>query len=334
MPTYLHRWIHVLSLVRADLALVAVSNSWLMVFLARYVEPGARVNPSLSAMPLPVALGVVAVVAAGLFAYGAAINDGLDSRHDSAFWPRRPIPAGRMTGSWALVVAIMGLLSALAAAVCLGKASSFLCVVAAAAILFYNTAGKFVPAVGIVLVGLIHALNMWIVNPRLGFAWPIWLNMTHVIAAGAIAHRLESKRPRLRAGQVAGLWAGWSFWTMALVASMGWRGALLIPAYPKIGYGPVVVAVLFVAVAAVMLRRRMRPLRSRREAGAGFRRLSLQWLILYDASWLAGGGLHTPAAVLVGLFVVLVACIAGLELLDQCSDQPVKYGVEPVRSYG
>ena len=234
MPPRPRQSAYVLSLVRLDLAIVAVSNSWLMIYLAKHAEPGSRINAALEAMSLPVAMLIGGIMAAGLFVYGATLNDRLDHRHDSAFWPRRPIPSGGITGSHAFVVSVSCLLVALGAAVCLGRASAFLCLITAAAILFYNVAGKFFPALGIVSMGLIYAINMWIANPNLGFAWPIWLNMTHVMACSAVAYRLESKRPHLRAEQISRLWAGWAFWTMAVVASMSWRNALLIPRYPGI----------------------------------------------------------------------------------------------------
>ena len=83
-----------------------------------------------------------------------------------------------------------------------------------------------------------------------------------------------------------------------------------------------------------MLRRRMRPLRSRRAAGAAFRRLSLQWLILYDSCWLLAGGFYSQAAVHLGLFGVSLTVIALLEVLDHLSAPPLTYSLEPLRPHG
>ena len=151
------------------------------------------------------------MVAASLHTFSACLNDALDVRRDRAFWPRRPIPSGQVAWSRAVVLALMGLLIALASAVGLSEASSLMCLLTAAAILFYNAAGKFVPAVGIVTVGLVHALNMLIPNPRAEFLWPLWLTMTHVTACGAIAYWLEGKRPALKPAQTTWLWAAWAF---------------------------------------------------------------------------------------------------------------------------
>ncbi|MCZ6493698.1 MAG: hypothetical protein O6933_06420, partial [Planctomycetota bacterium] len=80
-------------LTRLTMAFGAVSDVWFVILLS-----GAQGSEVLAVGDAPrhlaAALLAGAVVAIGLFAYGASLNDVLDVRHDSTFSPHRPIPAG------------------------------------------------------------------------------------------------------------------------------------------------------------------------------------------------------------------------------------------------
>ena len=88
----------------SELVGLAVSDVWFVILFtqARPEYAGVPVH-EMGTFSALLAGGVVAV---GLFAYGAALNDVLDARHDSAFSPDRPIPAGRIRIGQAIVVTV------------------------------------------------------------------------------------------------------------------------------------------------------------------------------------------------------------------------------------
>ena len=183
------RLVTTLELTRLSTAFGAVSNIWFVILLTQGTSDYVYV-PSYG-MPTLAALAVGALVALGLFAYGAALNDVLDVRHDSTFSPQRPIPAGRIKFGQAIVVAIGSLIVAVLAANALETWALWITLVTASGILFYNAAGKYVPAVGFVSIGLIAAAQMFIANHQLTFVVPVWLVFTQAIGLNVTIHYLE-----------------------------------------------------------------------------------------------------------------------------------------------
>src|SRR5689334_9902505 len=102
----LRQILSLMQLTRIALALAVISNSWLMIFLAFHIEPASGRTREMETLPLAMALALGAVVAVGLHVYGVALNDVLDARHDRLFSPQRPIPAGRVRRTIAVVVAV------------------------------------------------------------------------------------------------------------------------------------------------------------------------------------------------------------------------------------
>jgi 4-hydroxybenzoate polyprenyltransferase len=295
-------------LIRFEMLAAGVSHVWLMIFLGRALEPTARTNPALLEWPLLWLLVLAAVIGIGLAGLGIALNDALDARHDRAFAPQRPIPAGRVSQRAALGIALVHLLLAVAAAVPLGGQSTLLTLATAGAIVFYNLTGRFLPAIGIVMMGLVQALVMTIPNPRLAFAWPLVLAMTHVIGCEAARYHLAGKRPRLSSVSAAWLTVGWFFWSLLLVAWMTARGGLglsgLAPSQQiALAISPFAAMAAFVAVLRWLTRGMGRQASGRELAGV-ISRVGMLWLIVYDAAWLAAAGLGGPALLLVGLLAV------------------------------
>jgi len=333
--TPLRQILSLLQLTRIALALAVVSNSWLTVFLAIHVEPPSGSNTIIESMPLAFALLLGAVVAVGLHVYGVSLNDVLDARHDRLFSPHRPIPAGRVHRTSAVVVAVVGLLAAILAAHFLGQAAILLCIIAAAGILFFNAMGKYLPAAGILALALIRVLNMLVPNAQLGFAWPIWMMMTHVLASAALGYLLEDKRPRLRGREVTLLALGWMLGTAAIVAFMTWRGTLLAYGRPFIWIGPAIAAALFFAVSwwVVVRSNKLRDggdlHGERRRLGRHYMRLSILWLIVYDAAWLFCAGLIVPGLLHLLLFVSVYAILYLMGPISAAADEPPAYRIEP-----
>ncbi len=312
----LRQILSLMQLTRIALALAVLSNSWLTIFLAIYIEPPAGSSPVIEAMPLAVALLLGAVAAVGLHVYGVSLNDVLDARHDRLFSPHRPIPAGRVRRTAAVVVAVVGLLAAILAALFLGREAILLAIVAAALILFFNAMGKYLPAAGILALALIRTLSMLVPNIRLGFAWPIWMMMTHVLASSALGHVLEDKRPRLGAREIALLAIGWTIGTVVIVIYMLWRGTILAYGRPFIWIGPAIAGAIFFAVSWLVVRHSRRlhaeggdTHGERRRLGRAYMRLSILWLIVYDAAWLFSAGLIVPGVLHLMLFISVYAIL-------------------------
>jgi 4-hydroxybenzoate polyprenyltransferase len=312
--------LNLLQLMRVELVLAAISNSWLVIFLSRGPEVELhRPSEFTDLFQVWQALPLVAIISAGLSAYGTAYNDALDARHDRTFSPDRPIPAGGINPDMAIRVALLSLLVAILGAIFLPKLSMLLCLVTAAAVLFFNMTGKFLPPVGIILFGLIWAGNMVIPNPTLGYAWPVFLTITHVIACSAVAYILEAKRPLILGPDWWGLILGWVFWALIIVGWMFWQNTLALPQHPLIWVGPAAMVGLFLLVSWLLLRRHMNSPARRRRAGARFSQVSVAWLILYNAGWLFGAGMNGPALLMIGVFIAAMLGVWALGLLSRLS---------------
>lgn len=309
----LRSWIRLVELARFELLAAGVSSVWLMTFLAHAADDPGPVRR----LGLATALLLVTVIAIGLIGSGMAFNDVLDARHDRAFAPSRPIPAGRVRVRGVMIAAVITLLCAAAAATALGTTSTLLTLLTAAGILFYNVTGRFVPAVGVVSLGLIVAMLMLIPDPKPAVAWPILLNMTHIMACATLRHWLAGKRPRLRESDGLGILAGWSFWTMVIVILM------LIPdasrlsgggAWRWMWVGPLIAVWVFIYVCWHLLHGALSPGRARRRAAGRFAALAVCWLGVYDACWLASAGLVWQALAVAGLLGVSAAAIVVMRL--------------------
>ena len=275
-------------LTRFSVALGAMADIWLVLIITRS-DNGYVMVPAFS-VPWIIAAVAGAVIALGLCGFAAALNDALDVRHDAAFHPHRPIPSGRVPVAQAAVLVIAGLLLGLAAASALGTWPVRMALLTAAAILFYNAVGKFVPAVGLVTVGLIYAAHMLIPNIELTFVLPVWLVMTHAMVCAMGIHTLENKRPRLSPRGWVGVLLGWCFWSGVLLVGPYARTGTLLPA------GMSLMDLIWPAAAvlgfAMTARWKVAGAASHASAAEKLRRYGALWECLYAAAWLAALGLH------------------------------------------
>lgn len=253
MRTWIARIIPALRLARVSVAFAAVANVWFVILWTRASanEPGtAALKPDsahargLGASPwvgsiaddstwsLVILLLGSAANALGLFAFATTFNDLLDWRRDRSTNPDRPIPAGRLSVDQAatLVAASFGV--AVLGATVLGMTSVLLTIVVGGAILFFNALGKYVPAVGLVVLGLIYAGQMVVPNLGLRFVWPVWLVMTHALAVGTIVHIVGRKTPTVSARAAITACTGWLFWTLIILGVGYWRSAPAMPVNP------------------------------------------------------------------------------------------------------
>ena len=286
MRRLLERAAPILKLSRITSAFAAIANVWFVILWVR-AHPAHEIdNPQILQSPLWLLLAGGAATALGLYAFGAGLNDVLDARRDRTLRPDRPIPSGGVGVDLALVIVLAALLMAVLGAVVFDRPGVVLTVVVAFAIVIFNAAARFVPAFGLVLLGLIYAGHMLVPDPMLRFVWPVWLVMTHAQIVGLLTHILGRKVPKLsqRALLIAGV--GWVFWSLVLLWIGAARAGVIWPDWvsPTAAIAP---AILAVAFGALTIRRIMQYGGGPRAADKIARYGSL-WLGLYGAGWLLG----------------------------------------------
>jgi len=304
-------------LTRLTIAFGAISDIWFVVLLSR-AEFGEAANEVIG-MSLPMMLLAGGIVAIGLSAYGASLNDVLDARHDTVFSPERPIPAGRVKIGQAVVVTIGALLLAILAASVFGYEALRITLVTATAILFYNAAGKYVPAVGIPTLGLVHAAHMFIPNHALGFTLPVMLVFVHTLAIGAAVHVLEDKRPRLTERSAFAIILAWLFWSAVIVAI----GLIREGRFHFVTLGPFA-PILAVAGFLAVVRWKTTGV-PRVVAAEKLKRYGAMWQSLYGAAWLLSIG-HLREALWLSTFAVAgLVAMTLIKELTGLQNRPVSY---------
>ncbi len=306
-------------LTRLTMAFGAVSDVWFVILLSR--ASGDYQDVEVARMGLGPALAAGAVVAIGLFAYGASLNDVLDVRHDTAFSPDRPIPAGRIRLGQAIVVTIGALIISVVASAAMGRMALWIMLLVAGAILFYNAAGKYIPSVGVVMIGLIHAAHMLIPNAWLTFTLPVWLVMTHAMGIAAAVHILEEKRPRLDRGRIISLGLGWLFWSALIITYGAMRGGM----WPAGTAWWVLLWPLAAVVAFVMIAIWKAGGVHGAAASEKLKRYGAMWQALYGAAWLMALGHEVQAAALTVVAVCGFAAMTMIKEITGLTGRPIVY---------
>jgi len=297
MSKRLVKVVAVLQVTRLALVFTAIGDIWLIALLSVAHRDTWQLTPAIAELSTPMLLGLTAAVSGGLYVFGMALNDVMDARRDRIFAPERPIPSRRLSHAAGMGIAIAALLAAVAASVPLGAMSTLLCLITAGLILFYNALGKHLGGLGIVTLGLIRAVNMLIANPSLGYMWPIWLTMTHVVGLSAAGHRLEGKRPRLIGAQIWMTAIGWAFVTVVMMLWMN-RRETAPPGDAYLWAGPVAAMVVFTFIGIFTVGKSMTP-----TSGGLLIKRGLLWLIVYDAAWLASDGLWWQSILVASLLI-------------------------------
>jgi hypothetical protein len=325
----------VLHLARVTTAFAVVANTWFVILWTRANAEHEAAPANLMTRPLWELLVAATLVALGLFAFGAALNDILDVRRDRALRPDRPLPAGRISLEGAVALVVGTMLGAILGATVFGTQAVVLCVVVLGAIFIFNVAGRFIPALGLVILGLIYSGHMLIPNIQLRFLWPVWLVMTHALAVGAATHIMANKVPRLSRRAIFAAGSGWLFWS-GVILWMQWSRddapapsgvipplASLWPdwVHPAAAIGPAILAVLFIVGAWDKVRR----LGAGPRAAEKLSRYGALWLALYACAWLLGDQ-HLSAALVLG--VLALTAWLGMTALREIYgllEQPVGY---------
>ncbi len=308
MPRLAAKLLTAFQLTRLSLVFGAIADVWFVVLYTR-ADPQYAALP-VNDIPLVVDLVVAAVLSIGLFAFATTLNDLLDVRHDATFSPDRPLPAGRIRAGQAVVIAIGSLLAAIAAAIPFGTGGLVLAVIAATAALFYNAAGKHLPAVGVIVAGLVHVTHMLVPNHQLAFLLAVWLVFSHVMAISILGHVLEGKRPRLTPLGGVGIVLGWLFWSAVLFGIATNRdpdgGVLPDGRTVAVVIWPVLAMVGFAALAW----RKAGPVQGT-HAAEKLRRYGAMWHGVYGTAWFVGLGMW-QAAVIMAVFTFIGIAIMTL----------------------
>jgi 4-hydroxybenzoate polyprenyltransferase len=336
MDTFLQKVAPLLRLTRVSTAFAAVANLWFVVLWTRGVE-AERANAAARASTAPIVRGewpIVPLIGAtlagvGLFAFATALNDTLDRRRDRALHPERPIPSGAVAVETAALLVALTLLCAFLGSVLLGNAAVLLCLITAGGVLLFHTAAKYVPAVGLVLLGLIYGAHMLVGNGALLFVWPVWLQMSHALLVGAMTHRLAGRRPRLTPLAVTAAALGWVFWSGVLFGVAWMRLGGLWPGFVPI-WAPIVPAAL-VLVFAAFVRVKLSRVRSRGLAAEKVQRYGSLWMPLYAIAWCLpmwnadGASMQAATIALTALAVLGLLGMTLLRELYSLAEHPVGF---------
>ncbi|MBC8106825.1 MAG: UbiA family prenyltransferase [Anaerolineae bacterium] len=292
LSIFSQRLLTVLQLSRMALVFTAISDSLCAVMI--WAQWRAMDGRPISDYLNPPHAAAVAVMSLGLYGFGMSLNDINDRRRDSQMASHRPIPSGRIGVVAAHVVCAIFGLAALIAGLYVtrfteaGALSFVLLIWTALLITFYDFAGKYLVAPGLLTLGLIRFFHATIAAPRLPLLWHPLLLLNHVTVISTIAYVWEAKRPPLTRVHWWAVLGGLACVDVMCIALVGFRR------YPKFGADwvnalwitpglalPAAAAVAF-AILVVVIRR---VIGDTRRAGQTLMLYGLMWLIVYDAAF-------------------------------------------------
>jgi 4-hydroxybenzoate polyprenyltransferase len=309
------RILTLLQLTRMALVFTAIADSAAEILL-RAAKAGADAIPHRSYLDFLdlKCLAAMAITSVGLYGFGMSLNDIIDRRRDSRLAADRPLPSGRVRlvtahticGGLALMAICGGTLYAHWTEPT-GMMSLMLIAATGAVITFYDFAGKYLVALGLLSLGVIRFLQATVAAPQLPLIWHPLLLLDHVALLSAVGYHWEEKRPHLGPAHwwtvIGGLWGinllliigiGWKRGNETvggLPAALDMRTALLLP---------MAAIIVFIRI-AYMIRKR-NPVA--REAGQKLMLYGLLWLIVYDAAFVAGYVSWTAGLVLLALLPI------------------------------
>jgi 4-hydroxybenzoate polyprenyltransferase len=315
-----------LHLTRVSAALAAVANVWFVILWTRGLplhEPGAEAWRD---RPLAWLLAGGAAIGMGLYTFGAGINDVLDVRRDRALRRERPLPAGLMPLRAAVLVAFGALLAAVLGSMVFGSQAGVATLVVALAILLFNGVGKFVPGLGLALLGFIYAGHMLVVNPGLEFVWPVWLVMTHALVLAALGHVLAGRTPRISPRAWLAALLGWLGWSALLLVDWGRSPVSARELWPGwVSPWAMLAPIALVALLTLQLVHRVRRVGGGQRAADKLGRYGSLWMPFYATAWLAGAGLIDSAFLMTGVGAVGVVGTLLLRDFYAILEHPIGY---------
>ena len=303
LGSWSQRLLTLLQLTRMALVFTAIADSLASLLLAaqrRAERGGGTLYQQLDGWLVLAA----AAVSVGLYGFGMSLNDIIDRRRDSQIAAHRPLPSGRVRLLTAHVICFALALLALAAGAYYASATDdWLSLVLVAGtgtlIAFYDLAGKYLVAPGLLTLGLIRFFHALVPAPGVPLLWHPLLLLNHVAVLSAVCYHWEEKRPPLTRSHWWAVLGGLGLIDAGAIGLIVWRrgldGLWLRPALLI----PLAAAGVFALVAWRV--RRTSP--TSREAGQKAMLYGLLWLIVYDAGFVAAYTRHWPAALAVLLLL-------------------------------
>lgn len=313
----------VLRLARVSTAFGAIGGVWLTV-LWTVANPEEHSTKAITTQPLWLLLGGGVLAAAGLYGFGAGLNDMLDAHRDRILKPGRPIGGGGLPPEAAVSVVAVSLLLSVLGATAFGTASVLATLFLATAILVFNAMGKFVPAIGMVLLSVIYAGHALVPNLWVSFLAPAWWIMTHALVIAGLSHTLGRKSPMLSRRAVGFALAGWAVCS-GVMAYYAWKrlGGELWPDW--VPWTAPLWPLGAASALALQIFRRWKTLGTGPKLGEKIARYGAFWPTLYGAGWLAGVGAWRFAAIMGSLAIGGALAITVLREVYALSEHPVGY---------
>ncbi|MCH2137094.1 MAG: hypothetical protein MK101_11035 [Phycisphaerales bacterium] len=299
-------------LARAALAFSLTCLAVLGVVLSHMADPAAMED-----LPL-VAVGA-GCMAVGLGVHGMALNDLIDLRRDLALDPTRILASGSIGAGQAALIASGSLILAVLGSAMVGGQSIYVLVLLAGALLFHNAMARFIPAIGLLMPGLLVAglsmLRGW--PPAVG--WLPWSVFTIAVAIALLVHVLANKRPRPSPRALIGLTIEWVVVSVLLLAiPMTGQGDLLVQ-WGLLWPG----AAMLVLV--VLLAQAVRSARSSLRAADRVVRTTGVWSGACAATWCMAVGAHGWALGFAGATIVALLMLMLLREVAGASSQLVDW---------
>ncbi len=282
----------VLQLTRMALVFTALADSLTALLLwARYTQDVSVITWG--------RVGSLMAVSVGLYGLGMSLNDIIDRRRDKHLAAHRPLPSGRISLPTAYgICLLLGILTVLggvglfltARDSASGWMSILLILCTAALIVFYDLAGKYLIAIGLMTLGFIRLFHALVPAPQWPLIWHPLLLFNHVTILSALAYQWEQKRPTLTDFHWQVLLSGLGVLNAGVIVLSGWLrlrpgGSWFEALWVQPGLIlPLVAALVFGAVAYSIYWWSDSP----RQAGQNVMLYGLLWLIVYDACFGAG----------------------------------------------
>ncbi len=280
------RLLPLLQLTRMALVFTAIADSFCSaLLLANSPLSGADGDRVVE----PRRMLAIAAMSIGLYGFGMSLNDIIDRRRDRQIAAHRPLPSGRVGVVTAHVICTLLILGAVAAGAYYARLSgnwwSLVLVIGTGALIaFYDAVGKYLVAPGLISLGLIRFFHAIVPAPSVPVLWHPLLLLNHVTILSTVAYVWEEKRPpltRVHWWSVLGGLLAIDLIVVVLVISR--RRPEHLGLGPHLIY-PAVAMAAFVVLAWWVRRHSA----SAREAGQNVMLYGLLWLIVYDASFVAG----------------------------------------------
>lgn len=314
LERFSQRLLTLLQFTRMALVFTAISNSLAtyLLSLRHHVQQGQSVLENFDWYKAI----LIALTSIGLYGFGMSFNDLIDRRRDSQLAPHRPIPSGRIRLATAHVIcAALILLALIAGGLYSSRADSsvsFILVLwTILLIAFYDLAGKYLVAPGLITLGLIRFFHALIPDPHAPLLLHPLTLFTHVALLSAVAYAWEEKRPPLTRIHWAAVIGGVLLIDLLAISLVqADQGGL---PYNRLSFTPrlFLPAALFLAFIpiAMLIRRRSSSLR---QAGQTLMLSGLLYLITYDAAFV---GIYVGWKYAVALLLLLPASYLMVQLM-------------------